>query len=107
MDGASFLIGLAVGVVVTLMLVIWLVINRAWRHATLSYAHIPWTAILGMRLRGTPPTLIADAFVALRKRGKNVDVSVVEAAYLTEAGRQITAHELVAIVEKHLPEDAA
>jgi uncharacterized protein YqfA (UPF0365 family) len=96
----QFLLGLALGAAAMLALVVWLLVNRSWRHAVFSGAPIPWRAILGMRLRGTPPRMIVDAYVILVKRGKTVDWRMVEAAYLAHGGARRDVAELVAVVER-------
>ena len=103
----QFLLGLVVGAGALLALVVWLALNRSWRHAVFAGAPIPWPAIIGMRLRGTPPGLIVDAYVALVKRGKSLDWSLVEAAYLANRGRRLDVPQLVALVEDALAKDTA
>ena len=103
----EFLIGLAIGAAGTLVLITWLVINRSWRHARFAGARIPWPVILGMRLRGTPATLIVDAYVSLIKRGRTVAVGLVEAVYLAHHERRLDSGALVALVEHQLGKDAA
>ena len=102
----TFWLGLVIGAAVTLTSVILLLVSRAWRHAFFSGAPIPLSTIVGMRLRGTPPSLIIDAYVALVKRGRTVDCSMIEATYLSEAGVLTKAHELADLVEKRLPPGA-
>jgi len=65
----------------------------------LAAAPIPWGAIVGMRLRGTPPELIVDAYVSLVKRGETVDWSIVEATYLAHRRANMTSSELAGLVE--------
>jgi uncharacterized protein YqfA (UPF0365 family) len=102
----QFLLGLVVGIGGTLVLVVWMVVNRSWRHAVFAGAPLPWTAILGMRLRGTPPALIVDSYVALVKRGRTPDWGMVEATYLANAGRRLDVSDLVSLVEQELAKSA-
>jgi uncharacterized protein YqfA (UPF0365 family) len=103
---AQFLLGLVIGIGGTLVLVVWMVVNRSWRHAVFAGAPLPWPAILGMRLRGTPPALIVDSYVALVKRGKSPDLGMVEATYLAHPGRRLEVNDLVALVEQELAKRA-
>jgi uncharacterized protein YqfA (UPF0365 family) len=102
----QFLLGLVIGIGGTLLLVVWLVVNRSWRHATFAGAPLPWPAILGMRLRGTPPALIVDAYVALVKRGKSPDWGIIEATYLAHPGRRLDVSALVSLIEQQSGKDA-
>ena len=95
-----FLIGVAVGGIAMLLLVLWIVANRAWRHARFNALHIPFAAVVGMRLRGTPPSLISDAYVALAKRGLQVEWPAVEATYLAHRRHDIAPAELADLVVK-------
>jgi len=101
----GFLLGVAVGFAAALGLVGFLVVNRSWRHATFAAAPIPWGGILGMKLRGTPPELIADAYVSLTKRGRAVDWSIVEATYLAHRRANMTSPELARLVEVNQNEE--
>jgi uncharacterized protein YqfA (UPF0365 family) len=101
-DTNSFLQGLAVGAGGMLLATLWVVVNRAWRHAFFSGAAVPLAVILGMRLRGTPPALIIDAYVALKKRGREASLDVVEATYLADAGRSLDPDDLANLVDQHL-----
>ena len=104
---SEYLIGLVIGAGGTLALVVWLVTNRSWRHARFAGAAIPWPAVLGMRLRGTPAILIVDAYVSLVKRGRSVALGRVEAVYLAHRNRAPDAAALAALVEEQLGKDAA
>ncbi len=102
----QLLVGFVIGAVATLALVLWVVVNRSWRHATFSGAPIPWLAIAGMRLRGTPTALIVDAYVTLVKRGRSVTWDQVEAAYLAQGDRRVNIQHLVGVVERSLGDGA-
>jgi uncharacterized protein YqfA (UPF0365 family) len=96
----GFLGGLITGPILTATLVIALVVARGWRHAVFSDVSVGWPAIIGMRLRGTPPALIIDAFVALRKRDREVPLTMVEVAYLAHRRAGLQPVELAALVER-------
>lgn len=98
----AFLGGVAVGFVVGLAAVAWLVANASWRRANLAGVRVPLLGIVGMRLRGTPPDLIVDATVALHKRGHTTPWTRVEAAFLAHGDRRIDYLDLLAVVEREV-----
>jgi hypothetical protein len=55
-----------------------------------------------MRLRGTPPSLIIDAYIALQKRGRSVGTAIVETVYLANPSSAMTPGDLVELVELEL-----
>ena len=99
----DFLLSLSIGAAGTLVATIFLVVNTGWRHAAFSGAPLPWSAILGMRLRGTPPVLVADAYVSLKKRGMDLDWTLVEATYLANRHPGLTSLRLVQLIEADRP----
>jgi len=55
---------------------------RPWLRALLSGAHIALVQFVAMRLRGTPPMLIVETYVTLRKQGEDTSLANIEAMYL-------------------------
>lgn len=104
---SGFVVGLGVGVVVSLVGIAWLVANASWRKANLAGVSIPILGIVGMRLRGTPPALVIDATVTLAKRGREVDWRQVEAAYLAHGNERMDSYELVEIVDREVTSKGA
>ena len=102
----SFLLGLVVGVGITTTLVIVLVGARAWRHAWAAGLRVSLGTIVGMRLRGTPATLLVDACVALEKAGVKVPLGVVEAEYLANRGTAMSLDLLVRLVRERVEKRA-
>lgn len=96
---SEFFLGFVLGFLTSLGLVLFLLLNRSWRHATFSGAPIPLVAILGMRLRGTPVPLLVDAHVSLTKRGHPSDWPGLEAFFLANRSRVRSAADLVGLVE--------
>jgi len=83
---STFFLGVLVGAGVTLAVLGGFWIVWPWIRALLSGASVPFFYFLAMRLRGTPVALVVDAFVTLRKRGRDVPLELVEATYLAERG---------------------
>jgi uncharacterized protein YqfA (UPF0365 family) len=94
-----FLLGLGLGVAITLLALIAIVASRSWRRATFSGVPVPLLGIVGMRLRGTPPDIIVDAGVALAKRGAPVSWDSIEAVFLARGTSRTSGSELAALVE--------
>ena len=76
--GAAFLFAVA-----ALMLMLF----KPWLPGMLSGAPVMAVQILGMRLRGTPPNLLIDAYVQLRAQGRDVEIAEVERQYLAHRQR--------------------
>jgi uncharacterized protein YqfA (UPF0365 family) len=73
---------------------------RPWMRAMMSGAPVMLTSILGMRLRGTPPNLVIDAYIQLRMRGHDVELADVERLYIAQRQRVRSAGDLVDLVEQ-------
>lgn len=90
-----------VGVAIFAMLII-----VPWLKAITSGVPVSIFAILGMRLRGTPPALVIDALVQLRMRGVETTVREVETQYLAHQHRIRAPFDLVDVVEANLAEQS-
>ena len=97
----SFEQGIFVGAGGVLIFLCSLLLIRPWLKAILSGAPISLAAILGLRLRGNSPTLLADAYVTLVKMGVSVDIQEVEVVYITNKTKASTTDDLVKLVQKH------
>ena len=94
-----FVLGLGLGIAITLLGVVLVAASGPWRRATFSGVPIPLLAIVGMRLRGTPPDVIVDAGVSLAKRGHPASWDVIEAVFLARGTRRTDGFELATLVE--------
>lgn len=84
---------LVVAFVFVLVLSPWL---RAFLHGTpVSIIHI-----VAMRLRGNPPWLLIDAYIALTRADLRVTIGDVENAYVDARNRVLTSDDLVELVKK-------
>jgi uncharacterized protein YqfA (UPF0365 family) len=72
---------------------------RPWLRAAASGAPVSLLSILGMRLRGNSPTLLIDAYIALRRAGVNATVSAVEGIYIDNRTRVRTSQDLTELVK--------
>jgi uncharacterized protein YqfA (UPF0365 family) len=74
-------------------------VARPWLRAAASGAPVSIFSVLGMRLRGNPPILLVDAYVALRRAGVNASIADVEGAYIDHRTRVRTHDDLVELVK--------
>jgi len=56
--------------------------------------------IVGMRLRGNPPLLIIDAYLALLHSGEQITLRDVESCYIVNRSRITDSHDLVDALHK-------
>ena len=73
---------------------------RPWLRAMMSGAPASIMSILGMRLRGTPPNLVIDAYIQLRMRGRETKLADVERTYIAQRQRVRSTGDLVDLVEQ-------
>jgi uncharacterized protein YqfA (UPF0365 family) len=71
---------LAIGALV--LLGIFFYFLKVWVRALMSGARVQISALVGMKLRRVPPTLIVDARIRLIKAGLNLSTDIIEAHYL-------------------------
>ena len=95
---AFFGMGCACGFTAAFGVVLLFLLLSPWLKCFLSGSGISALHILGMRLRGTPVHLIADAHIALVQRGVAVDHRRVESCYLANPGRIQSANDLIEAV---------
>jgi uncharacterized protein YqfA (UPF0365 family) len=74
-------------------------VGRPWMRATASGAPISLISVLGMRLRGSPPLLVVDAYVLLKRSGVDVSIADVEIAYIEYKTRVRSRDDLVELVK--------
>ncbi len=70
------------GIAVLIILFIFLYFLKVWIRAWMSDARVDLFNLLGMKLRGVPPTLIVDARIRLVKAGLDLNTDDIEAHYL-------------------------
>lgn len=98
----AFALGILVGWISLLLLYAAARIAKPWMFAWASGSPVPIPVLLGMRLRGTPPMLLISAYVALRKRGHDIDLNALEAGYLSHPSEFRAIDDLVRWAERTL-----
>jgi uncharacterized protein YqfA (UPF0365 family) len=83
-----------------LLLVCFLAVARPWLRAKMTGGRASIFDIIGMRLRGSPPSLLIDAYQSLLVQGVEAGLGEVERAYIVNRGRVATADDLVQIVRE-------
>ena len=104
MSGIVFLTGYIAGLAT--LLIFWIAgfVLGPWSRALTSGAPVPLMGIVGMRLRRSPPHLLIDAYVRLKKKGVNQTMDKLETLYLTHRDDIQTAGDLVHLVKEHAAE---
>jgi uncharacterized protein YqfA (UPF0365 family) len=106
---ALFLLMSVVFVILWMLVVlsVFFYIVRPWMRATASGAPISLFSVLGMRLRGSPPLLIVDAYILLKRSGVGVTIADVESAYIAHKTRVRTRDDLAELVKAAAKQQAA
>ena len=73
---------------------------RPWLRALMYGTPVSVFDVLGMRLRGNPPVLLIDAYIALHRAGVSVTIRDVETVYVDNRNRISTSDSLVELVQK-------
>lgn len=90
-----WLLGFACGVAATGLAWVGFGVISPWIRSFLSGGRISLFQVIGMRLRGSPASLIVDAHVSLLHRGEAIRIQEVESRYLAHRGRIHSSRELV------------
>ena len=73
---------------------------RPWLRAALNAAPVSLIHILAMRLRGNPPTLLIDTYIALKRAGMSLTISDVENVYIDNRNQVSTSDDLAKLVKQ-------
>ncbi|MEY4176987.1 MAG: hypothetical protein RLY70_561 [Planctomycetota bacterium] len=73
--------------------------SKPWLRAFLHGLPVSLFQILGMRLRGNPPSVMIDAYIQLRRAGEEVTLTELEHTYIDSRSRIFTGAELVNVFE--------
>jgi uncharacterized protein YqfA (UPF0365 family) len=79
-----------------------LVLAKDWLRAMLSGAPILVWDLIGMRLRGNPPSLLVDAYVSLKLQGHAVSIKTIESIYIANRSLVMDSGQLVNMVLRGL-----
>jgi uncharacterized protein YqfA (UPF0365 family) len=99
------LIALVVFSVVILWLFFYYVPLGLWITAIFSNVPISITALIGMRLRKVPPTVIVNAMISATKAGLTVNRDALEAHYLAGGSVQNVTFALISADKANIPLD--
>ena len=95
-----FLIGSVVGAGCVLLVLVLFRVLRPWLKLKTSSGQGSILYIVGMRLRGNPPSLIIDAYLSLLHSGEQVNLREVESCYIVNRSRITDTHDLVDALHK-------
>ena len=79
---------------------LYLSVFRLWIRAKMSGGRISVFDILGMHLRGNPPSLLVDAYLALLMQGVQTSLGKVERTYIAHRAQVADAGDLVRLVHE-------
>lgn len=82
------------------LLTVFSVLVRPWLQALFSGEPVALFNILGMRLRGNPPSLLIDAYIVLKKRGFETSIAEVENIYIANKDRIRDFQDLIDRVQE-------
>ena len=91
------------GLFALVMLTVLIQLVRPWLRAILHGTPVTLLQIVGMRLRGNPPSLLIDACVSLNRGGVSATIANVENVYIDHKNRVLTSEDLVEWVKKKPP----
>ena len=77
-----------------------LLLVRPWLRAALNAVPVSLLHIVAMRLRGNPPMLLVDAYIALNRAGRSVTISDVEKVYIDNRNWVSTSNDLAELVQQ-------
>jgi len=98
MNNTALIFCVIAGVVAVLVLFVWLRFIRPWLRARLSCGDVSLATIIGMNLRGNPPTFLIDAYLALLHSGQKTTIRIVESCYIANKNRITDVETLVQLV---------
>ncbi len=82
---------------------IFLYFLKIWIRALAANAHVSIVNLVGMKLRGIPPTIIVDARIMALKAGLEMDTGEVEAHYLAGGSVRKVIRALIAADKANIP----
>lgn len=99
---AAFAAVMVIFLIAMLVAIVWMtiVLVLPWTRSFLFGLPVSFLSLLGMRLRGTPPMMIIDAYVVLRHSGVNVTPRDVELVYTANRDDITTSSDLIQIAKQ-------
>ena len=101
-DIVAFLAGMMAGAVLTFLFIVWLIVMGPWLKALLCRQHVTAMHILGMRLRRNRAGMLVDAYIQLRKQGRDITLTQVETIYVENKHRIVDLRDLIDRIEANL-----
>jgi len=96
----SLFIFAVVGIVITFgCTFLFLMVVRPWLRALGHGRPVSLISIVVMRLRGNPPLLLIDAYIALHRSGVDISIAEVENTYIDNRIRVRNSEDLVHFVK--------
>ena len=102
MDIVSFIKGFMAGVITLLIVIASSLFLHPWIKAFFSGAKIPLARIIGMRLRGNPPKLLIDTYLAMIHAGEEVSMADVESVYIANKSQATNSDILAQLVRESI-----
>jgi hypothetical protein len=94
------LVALVATLIATIVVIaVFAALTRPWLRGFLYGAPVPLIHILAMRLRGNPPMMLIDAYIALRRSGIETTIAEVENIYIDCRTRVRDAGDLADLVK--------
>jgi uncharacterized protein YqfA (UPF0365 family) len=78
---------------------LFLMVVRPWLRALGHGTPVSMVSIIGMRLRGNPPVLLIDAYIALHRASVATTIADVENTYIDNRTRVRNSEDLVHFVK--------
>ncbi len=89
-----------VAVFALIAIAIVVLVGRPWLRAFMHGTPVSFVQIVAMRLRGNPPSILIDAYIALKRAGIATSIGEVENAYIDARNRILTSDDLVEFIRK-------
>jgi uncharacterized protein YqfA (UPF0365 family) len=84
---------------VLIVIAVVVLLGRPWFRAFMHGTPVALVSIVAMRLRGNPPSILVDAYIALKRAGVSTSIGEVENAYIDARNRIVTSDDLVKLVK--------
>jgi uncharacterized protein YqfA (UPF0365 family) len=86
--------------VVLLSIAFLVLVVKPWLRAFLHGTPVSLIHVVGMRLRGTPPSIVIDAYIQLHRAGLRPSIVELESCYVDSRIRIITSWDLVDVFSR-------
>ena len=95
-------VGLAIGVAIVVIFILWMVPFRLWMAALASGAHVGIGTLIAMRLRRVPPKMIVEPRISAVKAGLDIELNKLEAHYLAGGNVQAVVNALISAMKANI-----